>query len=300
MQQFTVAQDGSGDFTTIQAAIDTVRVHWQVPSVIHIKNGVYREKITIPDNKTLIHLIGESVDGTILTYHQHANMIGVEGQPLGTFRTAVVSALGDDFRMERLTVHNTAGVGEGIGQAVALYLAGDRAVINNVRLLSYQDTLYTCKGRHYFTNCYIEGHVDYIFGEATAVFRQCELHSLRGGYITAACTAERTPVGYVFIDCRLTAASEDLDVYLGRPWRPHAHTVFIHTWMGAHIHPEGWDNWRDPNNEQTVRYGEFGSTGPGGNTGARVSWSRQLTAEEAGHLTPERILAGVDGWNPIN
>jgi pectinesterase len=298
MQQFTVATDGSGDFTGVQEAINAVRVHWQEETVIYIKNGVYREKIVVPDNNNWISLIGESQEGTIITNNEHARMIGADGKEIGTFKTSVLTAGGDDFRLENLTIQNTAGVGDGIGQALALYLSGDRAVLNKVRLLSYQDTLYTCKGRHYFNNCYIAGHVDFIFGGATAVFDECEIHSLRKGYITAASTEEQTACGYVFLNCKLTGAADHSTVFLGRPWRPYAHTVFINTWMGAHIKPEGWENWRNPDNERTARYAEYGSTGPGANQSSRVGWSRQLTAAEVEKLTVPYILAGADGWNP--
>ncbi|CAG7635568.1 pectinesterase family protein [Paenibacillus allorhizosphaerae] len=299
MPRWTVAADGSGDYTSIQEAIDSVRVHWEERTVIFIKKGVYRERVTIPDNKPMISLVGESMTETIITYNLDANL-RPNGKPIGTFETSVLTVHGDDFTAEHLTVHNTAGVGPGIGQALAVYVSGDRAVFTNVRMLSYQDTLYTSKGRQYFKSCFIAGHVDYIFGGATVLFHECEIHSLRDGYITAASTTAQTEFGFVFLDCKLTNGPEADAVYLGRPWRPHAHVAFINTWMGPHIRTEGWDNWRNPDNEKTARYMETGSHGPGGATDGRATWAKMLEPETAAGWTIERVFAGADGWNPVS
>lgn len=295
MKQLTVAIDGSGDFTSIQAALDSIRVHMEEPATLFIKKGTYRERVIIPDNKPYIRFVGESLTETVLSYGLHARNLGPDGAELGTFRTSTMEVHADDFYAENMTIENTAGVGEGIGQALALYTAGDRIVLNLVRLLGYQDTLYTSRGRQYYKDCYIAGHVDFLFGSATCVFDRCEIHSLRSGYLTAASTYENEPYGYIFLDCRLTGSADDHSVYLGRPWRPFAHTAFIRTWMGAHIKPEGWHNWRDSKNEETARYEEFGSTGPGARIEERVGWAKKLTEEEAVQYTPDRIFSG---WNP--
>ncbi|MFN0222323.1 pectinesterase family protein [Paenibacillus sp. KR2-11] len=298
MRHITVSQDGQGDFERIGEAIEAVRVLPLEPVTIFVKNGVYREKLLVPDTKPDISLIGESAEGTVIAYGDYAQMKGTNGSELTTFRTATLKVDADDFRMENVTVQNTAGYGAAIGQAVALYTAGDRQTYRNVRLLGNQDTLYTGRGRQYFAGCYIEGHVDYIFGSATVLFEGCEIHSLRGGFITAASTAARTEVGYVFRGCRLTGRAPEGSVYLGRPWRPAAHTVFIDTWMGPHIHRDGWDNWSSPDNERTARYGEFGSTGPGAAPEARVAWAAALTEAEAVSFDVRRVLGGPDGWSP--
>lgn len=299
MRHITVSQDGSGDFTGIQEAIDAVRVLPLEPVTIYVKNGTYREKLLIPDNKPDIALIGESREGTVIAYGDYARMTGPDGKEIGTFRTAVLKVEADDFRMENLTVQNTAGYGPEIAQAVALYASGDRQVYRSVRLLGNQDTLYTSRGRHYFADCHIEGHVDFIFGSAAACFESCEIRSLRGGYITAASTPRGAEFGYVFLNCRLTGAQEEESVYLGRPWRAWAHTVFINTWMGPHIYSAGWDNWDNPDNESTARYAEYGSTGPGARDAAvRAGWARVLTEAEALRLDARRVLAGHDGWDP--
>jgi pectinesterase len=298
MQRLTVAQDGSGDYTSIQSAINAVRVHPLEPATIYIKNGTYRERVTIPDNKPDLTLVGESAEHTIITYDLFAQQLDAEGVQLGTFRTATLTVAADDFAMENVTVVNSAGYGKDIGQALALYVSGDRQSFRGVRLLANQDTFYTARGRQYFDRCYIEGHVDYIFGSGTVVFDHCEIHTLRNGYITAASTPKHTAYGFVFLDCQLGGPAEVDTVFLGRPWRPHAHTVFIRSWISHHIKPEGWDNWRDPNNESTVRYMEYGSYGPGADKASRVSWARTLSSDEAEEYTVERVLSGADGWNP--
>ena len=154
------------------------------------------------------------------------------------------------------------------------------------------------RGRHYFTDCYIEGTVDFIFGAATSYFDHCHIHQLRQGYLTAASTPKDQPYGYVFADCQVTGA-EGAKTWLGRPWRNFAKTVFLRTEMSAVVQPEGWNNWSKTDAEKTTYYGEFASTGPGASPATRASWSHQLTAAEAATLTPEKVLAGADGWNPL-
>jgi len=153
------------------------------------------------------------------------------------------------------------------------------------------------RGRHYFEDCYIEGHVDFIFGGATAYFERCHLHCLRDGYITAASTPPTQPYGLIFRHCRITG-EPGVRTYLGRPWRPHAMTVFLNTFMSEVVRPEGWHNWGDPAREKTVRYAEHGNHGPGANRALRVPWARWLSAEEAASLTPTHVLSGSDGWAP--
>lgn len=299
MREIYVSKNCASDFTTIQQAIDSVRVFSLEPVVIYIARGIYHEKVTIPDNKPTIHLIGESKESTIISYNEYAEMTDENENKLGTFRTAVLTSHADDFQLENISLRNTAGYGKEIGQALALYLAGDRCMITNVALNGNQDTLYTSKGRHYFKNCNIEGHVDFIFGSATAVFDQCVIHSLRAGYVTAAATSESQKFGFVFFNCKLTGAAEDETVYLGRPWRPHAHTVFIRCWLGKHIKREGWSNWRNSENERTARYSEYNSSGPGALPIERAKWSSQLSAEEVKHLTINTIFCESSSWLPI-
>jgi pectinesterase len=199
-----------------------------------------------------------------------------------------------DFRAEDVTFENSAGE---VGQAVALRTTGDRAVFRRCRFLGWQDTLYTHDRRCYFEGCYIEGRVDFIFGRSTAVFNRCEIHSKNGGFVTAAATPQEAPYGYVFLDCRLTGEGEE-KAYLGRPWRPYAAVAYLRCEMGAHIRPEGWNNWGKAENEKTARFAEYQSTGPGAAPRRRVAWSHQLTADEANKYTVQSVLGGSDGWDP--
>jgi pectinesterase len=193
-----------------------------------------------------------------------------------------------------MTIANSAGP---VGQALALRVDGDRVQFRNCRFLGWQDTILLNRGRQYFKDCYIEGHVDFIFGGATAFFENCHIHCLRNGYITAASTPADQAYGFVFRDSRITG-EPDVKTYLGRPWRPYAMTVFINTEMSDVVRPEGWNNWRDPSREQTVRYGEHNSTGPGANLEERVDWAKQISANEAAKFTVEAVLGGEDEWKP--
>jgi pectinesterase len=291
-----VAADGSGDFTSIEAAV--YAAPYRPPGqvwIIRVKPGTYRERVYVQRERGYIRLVGDDPATTILTHEIHANMTGPDGRRLGTFRTATLQVDGDGFEMENFTVANTAGP---VGQALALRVDGDRVRFRHCRFLGWQDTILLNRGRQYFEDCYVEGHVDFIFGGATAWFENCHIHCLRDGYITAASTPPDQPYGFVFRRCRITG-EPGVKTYLGRPWRPYAMTVFLESYMSEVVRPEGWHNWDDPGREKTVRYAEFGNHGPGAEKAARVSWARQLTAEEAAALTPAAVLRGADGWDPV-
>ena len=288
----------------LQAAINAAPDNATQPYVILVKPGRYRWNPTlIPATKRFIHLVGEDPNTTVISYHLNVYEV-LKERPFERHEGTTFIALGDDFAATNLTFENTSG---DHGQALALRIDGDRAVVRNCRLLGWQDTLMVNRGRHYFRDCYIEGRVDFIFGSATAVFENCELRSKAGGHVTAASTPQESAFGYVFLRCRLTGddtpwepttASRRPLATLGRPWRPYAAVAFIECELGDHIAPTGWHNWGRPDNEKTARYAEYKSTGPGANPTARVPWSRQLTDAEAAAYTPARILAGTDGWNP--
>ncbi|MBO0358160.1 pectin esterase [Hymenobacter sp. BT186] len=288
--RLVVAADGSGDYRTIQEAVMAVRDFMQVQATIFIKNGTYREKLVIPSQKTHIALLGESRDGVIITYGDYSG----DAEKHSTYTSSTVRVQGNDFSAENITFENSAGR---VGQAVALHVEGDRAVFRNCRMLGNQDTLFLAieNSRQYYQNCHIEGTTDFIFGASTAVFDHCTIFSKSDSYITAASTTPRQLFGLVFLNCQLTAAPEAKQVYLGRPWRPHARTVFLNTEMGAHIRPEGWHNWNQPETEKTATYAEYQSTGPGANAKGRVAWSRQLTVKEAKQYTLSTIFGN---WNP--
>ena len=296
---FIVSQDGSGDFKTIQEAVNAVRDLSQQQVTIYIKKGIYHEKLVIASWKTNITLLGENRDSCIITNNDYTNK-PYPGKDFSgratymTFTSATVLVQGNDCRITNVTIENTAGR---VGQAVALHVEGDRFAMANCNLLGNQDTLYTATegSRQYYVNTYIEGTTDFIFGEATVIFQGCTIKSLSNSFITAASTRPGTKYGYVFFGCKLIADTAAKKVFLGRPWRPYAKTIFIRTEMGSHILPEGWDNWRNPENEKTVTYAEYKSTGPGADVSRRVKWSRQLTAKEVKQYTLKNIF---NGWKP--
>jgi len=292
-RHITVAADGSGEFTSVQEAVNSIRAYMSDTTYMFIKNGVYREKIVIPSWVTNLFMKGESAEHTIITWNDHANI-----RNMGTFRTYTIWILGSGFTAEDITFENNA---EQLGQAVAVHADADRAVFRRCRIIGNQDTLLTAnqESRQYYEECYIEGTTDFIFGPATAWFERCHIRSKKNSYITAASTVEGHEYGYVFNRCRLTAADSATRVYLGRPWRPYAATVWLKCEMGGHIRPEGWHNWNNTENEKTARYAEYRSSGPGANPGARVSWSRQLTRSEAKKYTIEKVFARHDGWDPV-
>lgn len=286
-----VAADGSGDFTTVQAAIDAVPPMRNKPTRILIKKGVYKEKLVIAPCKAGVHFIGE--DGATLCYDDYNARLTRFGETTGTSGSSAIFIYGNDFYAENVTFQNTAGP---VGQAVACFVSGDRAEFRRCRFLGFQDTLYTFGeySRQYYADCYIEGTVDFIFGKATAFFDRCHIHSKGRGYVTAPATPQGHAYGYVFRDCRLTADEGVAGVYLSRPWRPYGQTVFVNCYLGSHILPEGWNNWGDPDNERTAYYAEYHSYGPGANPARRVAYSHQLSSASA--FTPGNVLAGSDGW----
>ena len=293
-----VARDGTGQFRNIDDAIEVCRAFMDYHKVIFVKRGVYKEKLIIPSWVDNIEICGEDRDHTIITYDDHANIkLPGTDRGMGTFRTYTLKIEGNDIILKNITIENNSAR---LGQAVALHTEGDRLVFINCRLLGHQDTLYTGKAgtRLYFHDCYIEGTTDFIFGPSTAWFENCEIKSKANSYVTAASTPADQPYGYVFNHCRLTASDGANKVYLGRPWRPYAYTLFMNCELGGHIRPEGWENWRNPENEKTARYLEYNNTGEGARKEQRVSWSRQLTKKEAQNITLETVFHQTSNWIP--
>lgn len=287
-----VARDGTGDYRTLQEAVDAPRAFMDYTVTILVKNGVYKEKVVVPSWVENIAIIGEDPEKTIITYDDHANI-----NKMGTFRTYTVKVEGSHILFKNLTIENNAAE---LGQAVALHTEGDCLTFVNCRFLGNQDTIYTGAKftRLYFNGCYIEGTVDFIFGPSTAWFEDCTIHSKRNSYVTAASTPKEAEYGYVFRHCKLTAAPDVTEVHLGRPWRPYAYTLFIECELGKHIVPAGWHNWRDSENEKTARYMEYKNTCEGADVSARVDWSRQLTDKEAKNITLENVFTIHSSWIP--
>jgi pectin methylesterase-like acyl-CoA thioesterase len=304
-----VSRDGSGDFSSVQKAVDAA----ESGSVISIAPGIYREVVAVTKSNLRMRGTGADPRDTVIVFDKSAGSTG------STFRSATVEVRGDGFIAENLTFANDFNathpqLPQG-SQALALLVNADRAVFRRVRFLGNQDTVYAASkncnpdgdpctpARQYFADCYIEGNVDFIFGDGKAVFERCEIHSTEhdGGYITAQgkhYAGEDS--GFVFNHCKLTGAPGVTGVWLGRPWRRYASVVFLDTEMGAHVSPGGWREWHpgETNYMETVYYAEFGSSGPGARADDRDPHTKRLTAAEAASFGTKRFLAGSDGWDP--
>lgn len=290
-----VAKDGSGDFFTVQDAINAVPDYRKnTRTTILVKEGTYKEKVIIPASKNAVSLIGEG--DVKITFDDYASKPNIFGEEKGTSGSSSCYIYAPDFYAENITFENSSGP---VGQAVACFVSADRAYFKKCRFLGFQDTLYTYgKGcRQYYDECYIEGTVDFIFGWSVAVFNRCHIHSVGNGYLTAPSTDKGQKYGYAFYDCDITAGEGVEKVYLSRPWRPYAKAVFIRCNMGRHILPEGWNNWRKVENEKTVFYAEYQSKGEGANPKKRAAYSRQLKSLDG--YSMEEVLSGNDGWNPV-
>ena len=291
---FVVAADGSGNFKTVQEAIHAVPDFRNKTTIIFIKKGIYKEKLILAASKKNVKFIGESLNETILTYDDYAQKKNAFGEEKGTSGSSSFYIYGEGFSAENITFENSSGP---VGQAVAVWAGGDKLIFTNCRFLGFQDTLYTYGGnnRQYYKNCYIEGTVDFIFGASTAWFESSNIFCKKGGYITAASTADTTKFGYVFNKCKIKGDAPAYCFYLGRPWRPYAKVVYLNCELPDFIRPEGWNNWGKESNEKTAYYAEYKSTGKGADPKSRANWSHQLTDEEYKAYILENVFRG---WNP--
>jgi pectinesterase len=281
---FTVAKDGSGDYTYIQDVINAMRVFPLAPITLYIKNGVYNEKIELPEGNTDVTFIGESVEKTIITFNDYSG----RGK-LNTFTSFTAKISGNRFTAENITFVNSAGT---VGQALALYVDADKAVFRNCKFLGNQDTIFAAgeNSRQYFVDCYVEGTTDFIFGPSTAVFDRCTIRCKSDSYITAANTPKGNRFGFVFMNCIVLADSSVNKLYLGRPWRAWSKTVFLNCQLPQQIAAAGWHNWDNPENERTVFYAEYKNKGTGAEISGRVKWSQQLSDKEAAGYSLDTIF----------
>ena len=233
-------------------------------------------------------IIGENREKTVITFDDYFDKLNLGRN--STFHTPTFLVQGNDFYMSNLTIENTAGE---VGQAVALAVNANRVKVENCTITGNQDTLYvTGEGfKQYFSNCFISGTTDFIFGQATVFFENCEIHSKSNSFITAASTPPGVEYGYVFKNCKLISEPGMDAVYLGRPWRTYAKTVFLECEMGSHILPQGWDNWSNKEAEIESFYAEYNNSGPGFQPEKRVNWSHQLKKSEAKNYTKTNILS---------
>jgi len=276
-----VASDGTGDFTSVQDAINAAPDNGTKSTVIFIKNGLYHEKIIVPNEKPHLTFIGEDVDSTILSYDDRS----VYTVELNTFTSHSVRVDASDTKFYNLTIQNPARG----SQAVALHGNGDRQMFVHCRILGWQDTYYSdMRSRNYFKDCYIEGATDFIFGFGIVVFDSCQINCL-GHYVTAAATPEQYNFGMVFTDCYFTADPDLKQFSLGRPWFDYARTVLLHCYESEKLSPEGWGQWGG--REKTCFYREYDCYGPGSDTTRRVYFGKQLSDEEAMQYTLNNIFS---------
>ncbi len=282
---FTVAKDGTGDFYYIQDAIDAMRVYPLAPITLYIKNGIYNEKIELPSNNVDVSFIGENVDSTIITFNDFSG----KGK-LTTFTSYTAKISGSLFYASNITFANTAGR---VGQALALYVDSDKTIFKNCKFLGNQDTIYATGeyAHQLFEDCYIEGTTDFIFGNATTVFNNCTIKCKVNSFLTAASTTKEKEFGFVFLNCNIMVDTGVTKVYLGRPWRAFAKTVFIQCNLPKEIAAAGWDNWGNVENEKTTYYAEYQNKGIGAGYNSRVNWSYQLTKKQLKNYSVENILS---------
>lgn len=331
MQIITVSPEASasGDFSSIQEAIDSIPASNQTPVVIEIAPGFYHEKLVL--DKPLVTLVGtgQNSSETIISYDDFAYDRMPDGSKRGTFRSYTLFVHASDITLKNLTIENASGDSQTHGQAIALYAECDRLIVDSCRLLGHQDTLFTgplppkeiepngfvgptqfaprVNGRQYYRNCYICGDIDFIFGSATAYFERCTLESLMRsataepdanmseGYVTAASTPKGQTYGYVFSMCDfLSETCPDASVYLGRPWRDFAKTVLLDCSLGAHIHPAGFHDWNKAHARETIFYAEHNRT----TYPHRAAFVQTLSDADVIHYTKEAVLSGEDSWTP--
>jgi len=292
---YVISKDASTKYHSIQEVLNAIPSGNEKPVRVYIKKGIYNEVVVVDASKNNITLIGEDATNTIINFNNHSGVKAANGDTLNTWTCASVFIYGNDFQAQNLTFSNQAGFTA--GQAVALRVEGNRASFFNCKMIGFQDVLFLSGNgvKHYFEDCYIEGTTDFIFGAATAIFKNCQIHSKKNSHVTAASTNSIIPFGFVFMNCKLTADTTLNKVSLGRPWSPTASVTYLNCWLDKHILSEGWNNWKNPANELTARFSEFNSTGPGANTTGRVPWSKQLTEAQAANFTLQKIFGT---WYP--
>ncbi|MGI5988956.1 MAG: pectinesterase family protein [Lachnospiraceae bacterium] len=309
----TVSQDGSGDFASLQEAVDALP---ETGGTIQLKAGTYRERVEI--RKPGVTILGSGADTTKLTAGYYARMMMPDGIKRGTFRSYTLLVFTHDFHAENICIENSAGPGREVGQAIAVYAEGDRISFRNCRILGAQDTLFTgplppreiepggftgptkeaprIPGRQLYEHCYIAGEIDFIFGSATAYFSDCTLFAIDSGrfpdaFYCAPSTNQGEPYGYVFDHCRLTGDCPEKSAFLARPWRDYAKAVFLNCEMDKTVNPKGIDDWNKPQTHETAYYAQYRCFGAGAGTpDSRVSYMHFLSDNEARLYTKETVL----------
>ncbi|KAJ3685973.1 hypothetical protein LUZ61_015137 [Rhynchospora tenuis] len=285
-----VSSNGYGNFKSIQAAIDSIPEGNSQWIRIHVEKGVYREKVNIPKYKEYIMLEGEGSDQTWIEYGDSAND-GVHT----TESSTTFSCYADNFMARDISFKNTFNGGPSMAQAVAALVAGDKSSFYRCSFVGIQDTLCDLSGRHYYKDCYIEGAIDFIFGQGQSIFERCTISTtslVQGvGYITAhGRDSKHDWSGFVFKSCNITGSAQ---TYLGRPWRPYARVIFYESYMANIITPEGWDTWQYDGWDTT--FAEVKCRGPGAKRKGRVNWMKMLSDKALKHYTSLRYI-NRDKW----
>lgn len=295
IKKIIVAQDGSGQYKTVQAAFDAIPRNNTKPVTVYVKNGIYKEKLHLDSSKNFVTLTGEDKFKTVLTYDDHTGKVSPAGDTINTRTSWSFLIKADNFHAKNISFQNDAGFSA--GQAVAVESDGDKAIFINCRFTGNQDILFTNneKSRQYYEDCYIEGTTDFIFGSSTVWFQRCHIHSKKNSHVTAASTPKDHPFGYVFNECILTGDTSIHSASLGRPWRPYASVIYMHCFIGAHIRAEGWSAWNNTDSYKNTRYSEFENYGASIDPSKRIAWSKQLTAEEAAAVTIYNVFRD---WKP--
>ena len=309
--KFVVAQDGTGDYTTVQQAIDAIPSNSKSRQIIYIKAGTYKEKLAVPQSKTFVTLIGEDAATTILTYDDSSGTLLPSGKEMGTQNSASLTISATDFQAQDLTLSNTHINNTGSGdQAVAVGVYNDRATFYNCRLMGYQDTFYVKnRARVYCQDCYIEGNVDFIFGDAVLLCQRCQLHCNRhNSVITAAASHTGSRFGFCFLDCRLThITGKDFNgktfsnFHLGRPWKQDARVVFLRCEEPSTLNTAAW--CRMSEGVDAALFGEYKCTGAGAaadRLAKREMGGRQLSDEEAAAYTLQNIFSKATNPSKYN
>ncbi|XP_059642022.1 pectinesterase 31-like [Cornus florida] len=291
--EIKVSQDGTKDYRTVQDAIDAIPPHNTRPTVIRVWPGIYKQTVHVPKTKNHITIAGlspENTVNTVLTWHYTADTkIDHQKESIGTFKCGSTIVEGEDFIAQNITFENSAP--QGSHQAVAIRVSADRCAFYKCRFLGWQDTLYLHKGKQYLKECYIEGSVDFIFGNSTALLEDCKIHCKSAGFITAQSrNSSQETTGFVFSRCQITGNGGTSYAYLGRPWKPYGRVVFADTWMDACIKPDGWNNWDKTENERTACFYEYRCSGPGSSRSKRVKWARELVDKEAEQFVTNRFI----------
>ncbi|XP_042519006.1 pectinesterase QRT1 [Macadamia integrifolia] len=292
-----VSKDGTGDSVTVQGAIDMVNDYNTKRVKILILSGVYRERVFVPRTKPYISLIGKQRSRTVISWHAKASDKNPNGQDIGTYDTATVAVESDYFCATEITFENTvvAAPGKEGNQAVALRVSGDKSMFFRIRVLGSQDTLLDDRGTHYYYQCYIQGAVDFIFGEARSLYQDCTIHSTAeqfGAIAASHRNFENEQAGFSFVNCRVKGTGS---IYLGRAWGRYSRAIYSYCDLDGIINPMGWSDWGDPSRRRTVQFGEYKCRGKGANPSGRVPWFKTYSYEQARPFLNRTYLDG-DKW----